>query len=106
MKWGYRLTSYSEPALLPSVVPPDSGESAADDPGVTSSGAVVALHFEGKAEPDLAAVVVGADGIFSAIQNQKIGDSLTFLNVIVILGIVPSSHPLTTERVFQTLDGG
>jgi salicylate hydroxylase len=67
----------------------------------------VGLHFEGHQDPVHASVVVGADGIFSAIQKQKLGHfaSLEYLGVIVILGIVPSSHPLTVDRVFQTLDG-
>eukprot|EP00617_Octactis_speculum_P024318 CAMPEP_0185750034 /NCGR_PEP_ID=MMETSP1174-20130828/8747_1 /TAXON_ID=35687 /ORGANISM="Dictyocha speculum, Strain CCMP1381" /LENGTH=551 /DNA_ID=CAMNT_0028426403 /DNA_START=346 /DNA_END=2001 /DNA_ORIENTATION=- len=32
-------------------------------------------------------------------------DALRYLGVIVILGRAPCSHPLTQERVFQTLDG-
>jgi len=57
-------------------------------------------------------VLVGADGIRSAVRNQKIGDDtspLRFLGCIVILGITssPISSKLTSdnETVFQTADG-
>ncbi len=57
-------------------------------------------------------VLVGADGIRSAVRKQKIGDDvspLRYLGCIVILGITssPASSTLTSdnETVFQTADG-
>ena len=59
-----------------------------------------------------ASVLIGADGIRSAVRQQKIGDFLSpmrYLGCIVILGIAPSpvSSDLTNdnESVFQTADG-
>ncbi len=57
-----------------------------------------------------ASVMVGADGIRSAVRRQKIGDAaspLRYLGCIVILGIAESPvSPLTDgETVFQTADG-
>lgn len=55
-------------------------------------------------------ILVGADGIRSAVRGQKIGETtspLRYLGCIVILGIVPSplSHLTNGETVFQTADG-
>ena len=50
-------------------------------------------------------LLVGADGIHSAVRKQLIGDELRYLGVIVILGIVRSEHPLIQERIFETVDG-
>lgn len=99
VKWGYRLAGYSETECSP---PEDGGPQGGGHAAIQPR---VELRFEGKAVPEVAGIVVGADGIFSAVEKQKIGDPLEYLNVIVILGIVPSSHALTAERVFQTLDG-
>jgi hypothetical protein len=59
------------------------GASASSDAPVK-----VELLFDGISAPMHASVVVGADGIFSAVQHQKLGDPLEYLGVIVILGIV------------------
>lgn len=98
VRWGCKLERYSE--HFPGVAPDVPAEN-----GMGTPCPHVKLYFEGEPEPMQASVVVGADGIFSAIQKQKIGDPLEYLGVIVILGIVPSSHALTEDRVFQTLDG-
>ena len=57
-------------------------------------------------------ILVGADGIRSAVRKQKIGDEMSpmrYLGCIVILGIAssPSHSELTNdgETVFQTADG-
>jgi 2-polyprenyl-6-methoxyphenol hydroxylase-like FAD-dependent oxidoreductase len=59
-----------------------------------------------------ATVLVGADGIRSAVRQQKIGEETTplrYLGCVVILGIAasPSCSTLTSdnETVFQTADG-
>jgi 2-polyprenyl-6-methoxyphenol hydroxylase-like FAD-dependent oxidoreductase len=49
-------------------------------------------------------VVVGADGIFSAVRRQKLNDAagLTYLGLLIILGIVHGdSHALTDRQIFQ-----
>ena len=52
-------------------------------------------------------VVVGADGIFSRVRAQKLGDDpLSYLGVIVVLGICRgTSHELCKNKVFQVVDG-
>lgn len=51
-------------------------------------------------------VLVGADGIWSAVRSQKLGDTPRFLGVFVVLGIARVRHPLLGDRVWETLDGG
>ena len=65
--------------------------------------------------PERAALLVGADGIYSAVRTQLLGDAaaaetqkdppLRYLGVVVVLGRAPCDHPLAKEQVFQTLDG-
>ena len=50
-------------------------------------------------------LLVGADGIRSALRQSIINDPLIFLGHIVILGIAPCSHPLVRRRIFQTVNG-
>jgi len=51
-------------------------------------------------------LVVGADGIYSKIRQQKSPDIIPrFLGVIVILGRAVCHHPLAVNKVFQTLGG-
>jgi 2-polyprenyl-6-methoxyphenol hydroxylase-like FAD-dependent oxidoreductase len=57
-----------------------------------------------------ASVLVGCDGIRSAVRTFKLGDEMTplrFLDCIVILGIGPSPQSSLTDgrTVFQTADG-
>lgn len=94
IKWGYQLTGFEE-------------NEAGD----------MDLHFlvngekvEGKAD-----LIVGADGIRSAVRSLLIGDEISplrYLDCIVILGICPLSavglpqHPLLdSATVFQTANG-
>eukprot|EP00516_Mucochytrium_quahogii_P010972 CAMPEP_0203785454 /NCGR_PEP_ID=MMETSP0100_2-20121128/1042_1 /ASSEMBLY_ACC=CAM_ASM_000210 /TAXON_ID=96639 /ORGANISM=" , Strain NY0313808BC1" /LENGTH=514 /DNA_ID=CAMNT_0050687571 /DNA_START=533 /DNA_END=2074 /DNA_ORIENTATION=+ len=50
-------------------------------------------------------MVVGADGIFSSTRELLLGDTLNFLGCVVVLGIAPIRHPLTHQRVCETMDG-
>eukprot|EP00039_Didymoeca_costata_P010279 m.138116 g.138116 ORF g.138116 m.138116 type:complete len:498 (+) comp14768_c0_seq1:198-1691(+) len=50
-------------------------------------------------------VLVGADGIYSQVQKQKIGKPLVSLGVMVILGITSGEYEYVQERIFQTVDG-
>lgn len=54
-----------------------------------------------------AALLIGADGIFSSVRRQlKLpGDRLNYVGLIVVLGIVPATVPLTRRRIFETVDG-
>eukprot|EP00928_Gymnodinium_smaydae_P038278 TRINITY_DN26430_c0_g1_i1.p1 TRINITY_DN26430_c0_g1~~TRINITY_DN26430_c0_g1_i1.p1 ORF type:complete len:1082 (+),score=131.33 TRINITY_DN26430_c0_g1_i1:283-3246(+) len=66
-----------------------------------------------------ASLVVGADGIFSTVRRQLAlpGDRLNYLNLIVVLGIIPTdcgedgsddskgALPLVQRRIFETVDG-
>lgn len=54
-----------------------------------------------------AALLIGADGIFSSVRRQLNlpGDRLNYVGLIVVLGIVPSTVPLTRRRIFETVDG-
>lgn len=62
----------------------------------------------GTLESTKANLVVGADGIFSGVRRAIYGaenDKLNFLGCVVILGIAVVRHPLTHERVCETMDG-
>ena len=55
-------------------------------------------------------VLVGADGVWSRVREQslcdaRVGDSIEYLGVLVVLGIAPCSHPLCEGNTFQVLDG-
>ena len=90
IRWGHKFKQYEE----------------------TESGQLE-LTFERRSGEQLtshSSILVGADGIRSAVRGQKIGEAaspLRYLGCIVILGIVPSpDSPLTDgETVFQTADG-
>ena len=94
IKWGHQLISMEE-----------------------IKGDCVSLSFEvnGKIENAKADLVVGADGIRSAVRKLLIGDELAplrYLDCIVILGICPlislegfQNPLLDSETVFQTANG-
>ena len=71
--------------------------------GMTATGGVQ-VHLEG-GRTARCRVLVGADGIFSPIRRQKLGDELVYLGTVVMLGFTTCDHPLTDHRIFQTLDG-
>ena len=52
-------------------------------------------------------VVIGCDGVYSALRKDAIQDDspLHYLGVMVGLGICASNHTLTESRIFQTSDG-
>jgi 2-polyprenyl-6-methoxyphenol hydroxylase-like FAD-dependent oxidoreductase len=93
VRWGHQLIDFKE----------DEGE--------------VALHFQvnGKIKKTKADLVVGADGIRSAVRRLLIGEEnspLQYLGCIVILGICPlsslhdlNSPLLDSATVFQTANG-
>jgi len=75
----------------------------------------------------VARVVVGADGLYSAVRTHRLAeihpqlansdedvahahqegetDPLRYLGMVVVLGMSPSDHPLCLRNTFQTLDG-
>ena len=58
-----------------------------------------------------ARVLVGADGIWSAVRSQRLANNDSsdppprYMGVVVLLGRAPCRHPLAQEQIFQTLDG-
>ena len=71
VQWGSRLQAYAE-----------------DAHGVT-------LRFAGGGEAR-AAVLVGCDGIWSAVRGQRLAgadDALRYMGVVVLLGRAPCDHP-------------
>ena len=83
-------------------MPRAPGLDVEDEAGVT-------LNFVNR-PPVRAGVLVGADGIFSPVRQQKYGPkaeyNLQYLGVIVVLGIVPNTQIESLHRrVTQTLDG-
>jgi salicylate hydroxylase len=50
-------------------------------------------------------LLVGGDGLRSGLRAAKIGDSLQYLGVIVMLGYAHVRHTLVHRRVVQTCDG-
>jgi 2-polyprenyl-6-methoxyphenol hydroxylase-like FAD-dependent oxidoreductase len=66
----------------------------------------VTLKFDSKHE-EVSDLVIGCDGIYSILRKYALSsnEGLTYLGIIVVLGLCGSDHPLTKERVFQTADG-
>jgi 2-polyprenyl-6-methoxyphenol hydroxylase-like FAD-dependent oxidoreductase len=64
------------------------------------------LEFKGKVRHH-ADLAIGCDGIFSSLRKLSYPNDppLSYLGVMVILGICTSSHPLCQERIFQSSDG-
>ena len=94
IKWGYQLTGFKE-----------------NKDGETD----LTFLVNGKTVQEKADIVVGADGIRSAVRSHLIGDEISplrYLGCIVILGICPLSvlensnhHLLDSATVFQTANG-
>ncbi|MBH1960345.1 MAG: FAD-dependent monooxygenase [Flavobacteriia bacterium] len=94
IKWGYQLINFQEN---------------------NKKGINLTLKVDGKIINDQTDLLVGADGIRSAVRNLLIGEEnspLRYLGCIVILGICPlsalensSHHLLDSATVFQTANG-
>lgn len=82
VQWGKRLERYEE----------------------TSEGVTLLFEDGTVAQAD---ILVGADGIFSRVRAQKLGEEpLKYLGVLVVLGICRGvDHPLCRNKVFQVVDG-
>ena len=99
VQWGYRLEDYTE------LVGNDDNERKLRAIDITLR------KKDDEIVSRQATVLVGADGIRSAVRRLKVGDDvcpLRYLDCIVILGIAPT--PMETdladgETVFQTADG-
>jgi len=95
VRWGYRLKDYTE-------IVTEDGERKVD---------IALCKEDNEMVSSQAAVLVGADGIRSAVRKLKVGDDicpLRYLDCIVILGIAPTpseSELADGETVFQTADG-
>ena len=68
------------------------------------------VHFESGQDPVACDLVVACDGIHSPVRKQIVGDSMRYLNLVVILGIFDTTAggktlDLCMERVFQMSDG-
>ncbi len=50
-------------------------------------------------------VLVGADGVWSAVRSQKFGDPLRYVGVVLVMGVSPLQHPLLREQVRPPWDG-
>ncbi|KAL1523893.1 hypothetical protein AB1Y20_018812 [Prymnesium parvum] len=91
VQWGWKLTRYEEHA----------------------DGTGVSAHLErctaGDAPREVrvveAALLVGADGLRSAVRAQKLRDELRYVGVLLVLGISDHVHPLLRHQGFYTVDG-
>lgn len=62
----------------------------------------------GTGETVTADVLIGSDGIWSAVRAQRLGGCdppPRYMGVVVVLGRAPCAHPLAQQQIFQTLDG-
>lgn len=124
VKWGSCFRSYeatgkaaintSGPASCETDMDKDQNEQnvvMADAKCAESASAPLKVTFEnvsqgGKEFTVDADLVVGCDGIWSKVRQQKMGtEEPRYLGLIVILGRAPCSHLLTDDKMFQTLGG-
>eukprot|EP00049_Salpingoeca_infusionum_P023819 m.14015 g.14015 ORF g.14015 m.14015 type:complete len:476 (+) comp6114_c0_seq1:111-1538(+) len=110
MRWGHKLVSITEPSrsedednavqlVFEIRNTPPSQEDATTQ--ATDQGTKGMHHVT-------ASVVVGADGIHSKLREHLAPvehNQLNYLGVLVVLGMVDSSHPVCLRSTFQTLDG-
>jgi len=50
-------------------------------------------------------LLVGADGVRSAVRSHKVGDAPRYVGVAIVLGECRLAHPLLHEQGFYTVDG-
>ena len=127
-KWGMKLERYEENDGDDCDVRSHSGlgsdPNPNPNPGKTKSPGV-SLHFEDGTTHGPFDLLVGADGIFSRVRRQKMGEEkfentetektektnsdphpLRYLGVLVVLGICRGNdHHLCQHKVFQVVDG-
>jgi salicylate hydroxylase len=119
IKWGHKLIHYTE-LYNNTNDDNDCGDNSNNTKRISMTfqkrRSCLAENDENNNESDIvthiSTVLVGADGIRSAVRNQKFGEHISplrYLDCIVILGITssPQSSSLTSdgETVFQTADG-
>ena len=103
VRWGRRLLRYQE------------DDAAGGRRGVT-------VHFQQEAEAEAEAgnedaaaaaaveavrarLLIGADGVRSAVRQQKVADPLRYVGVVLLLGVSPLRDPLLHRQGFYTVDG-
>ena len=97
MRWGWRLESVK-----------DGSDNDTGHPHGGLAEAVLVHCESGAIRRIRARVIVGADGIHSAVRRARVTDrpdELQYLGMLVVLGMTPTSHPLCLRTTFQTLDG-
>ena len=110
VKWGYKFMGYSECSRTT-----DDSDNSSNLKLTFKRRRIDAQASSDRERDDdtfttNATVLVGCDGIRSAVRANKLGDDdapLRYLDCIVILGITssPDSHLTNGETVFQTADG-
>ena len=110
VRWGLRLESYVEVAggvevhLKPSLQRSSAGDGGGAAGGGTTGGGAAGGAAASKARLRCS-VLVGADGVRSAVRAQKFGDALRYVGVVVVLGVCRTQHPLLRRGGFYTVDG-
>ena len=107
VRWGWRLRRYEEQPAKRRVavhlerVGRAAGERAHDrpPPPPEPEPQPPELHVA------YGSVLIGADGVRSAVRAQKVGDALREVGVVVVLGLSTTQHPLLHRQGFYTVDG-
>ena len=107
VRWGWRLRRYEEQPAKRRVavhlerVGRAAGERAHDrpPPPPEPEPQPPELHVA------YGSVLIGADGVRSAVRAQKVGDPLREVGVVVVLGLSTTQHPLLHRQGFYTVDG-
>ena len=122
IKWGHKLLNYKYSSSIKEENGDDNDEQDDEDDDTHKRHKHLSMTFlkrnhnndydQDETVSYPSTILVGADGIRSAVREKKIGDEISpmrYLGCIVVLGITtsPQSSPLTSdgETVFQTADG-